>query len=112
MNNEEDRLLGKAFHIPTRTAMIVAVIGDNAIHLRNRGYRVEIDGRHYACPGRLDLRFASKQEIKRFNHLAACPSDWEMEATFIGDAAVDEIRRIIADAVNPAVKEALRGLIR
>lgn len=113
MNNPTPReaTLARAFHTPTRTAMIVAIVGDKSpVYLRDRGFRREIDGRHFV-EEHLDVRFLSRQEEKRFNRCAAAPRDWADIHVAEGDDALNEIRTIISQIVNPTIKEALSALL-
>jgi len=104
--------LARAFHTPTRTAMIVAIVGDKSpVYLRDRGFRREIDGRHFA-EEHLDVRFLSKQEEKRFNRASTCPRDWEDVHVAEGDDALGEIHTLISQIVNPTIKEVLKALVR
>lgn len=105
-------MVAKATHLPTRTVMIAIIAGErDPVYLRDLGMRTVIDGHHYSTP-RADLRFLSKQEEKRFNRMATAPSDWVNMTCVEGDDAHDEAINLARSAVNPAVAEAIRWVIR
>lgn len=105
-------MVAKATHIPTRTTMVVIIVDDkNPVYLRDLGLRTVIDGHHFASP-KADLRFLSHQEEKRFNRMATSASDWADMTCVEGDDAHDEAINLARSAVNPAVAEAIRWVIR
>ena len=104
--------LARATHVPTRTRMVVVIRGDlDPVYLRDMGFSHMIRGRHFMHP-KLDLRFLSKQEEKRFNNMAASASDWQDLAFFEGDDAIAEADYLYRHAPDEAVKKALASLLR
>ena len=112
MNNLGPMTLARATHVPTRTRMVVVIRGEkDPVYLRDMGYACMIRGRHF-MPPKLDLRFLSSQEEKRFNTMATSPSDWQDLAFFEGDDAYTEADDLYRHVADEAVKKALAALLR
>lgn len=104
--------VARGMHVPTRTRMILIVSGDlEPVYLRDMGISTFVNNRHYSSP-RADLRFLSRQEEKRFNQMAGCPSDWKDIAFEEGDDARDDARDLARLAADDRVRAAILSLLR
>ena len=101
--------LASGTHAPTRTTMIQIIVGDEVLYFRHLGVSPVIGGRHFSQP-KADLRFASRQEEKRFENLSTNLSDWLNLTVTEGDDAKDEALNFARMAANPAVASAIRSL--
>lgn len=104
-----DTTLATGTHVPTRTTLVQIIVGGEVLYLRHLGVSTIVGGRHYAQP-KADLRFASRQEEKRFENLSTNLSDWANLTLVEGDDAKDEALALSRMAANPAVASAIRSL--